>query len=108
MVVPQSSDAKPIPSEVTRRLVCQHLDERRLITTQLRVAGPLYHDIDVDVDLVVMSSADLKTVKNAVAQRLADYFHPLRGGVTAWVGPLAAPSKRCISDILIERDFPNF
>ncbi|NJN18630.1 MAG: putative baseplate assembly protein [Oscillochloris sp.] len=80
VLVPQSSDPKPVPSEVTRRLVCRYLDERRLITTRLRVLGPLYHDIDVDIDLIVIDDADLKTVKNAVDQRLTDYFHPLRGG----------------------------
>jgi predicted phage baseplate assembly protein len=79
-IVPRSSDPKPVPSAATRRRVCRHLDERRLITTRLRVRGPHYHDIDVDIDLVVDDGADLKTVKNAVDARLTDYFHPLRGG----------------------------
>lgn len=80
VIVPQSQDAKPVPSEVSKRLVCHYLDERRLVTTRLRVLSPLYHDLDVDVILKVMDDADLKTVKNAVFTRLTDYFHPLRGG----------------------------
>lgn len=80
VIVPQSSDPKPVPSEVSKRLVCRYLDERRLVTTQLKVLAPLYHDIDTYVSLTAMDDADLKTVKNMVYARLVDYFHPLRGG----------------------------
>lgn len=81
VIVPQSEEAKPVPSEAARQLVCRYLDERRLITTQVHVLGPPYHDIDLVLDVRALDDADLKAVKNAIADRLADYFHPLRGGV---------------------------
>jgi predicted phage baseplate assembly protein len=80
VIVPQSEDAKPVPSEATKHLVCRYLDERRLITTQVLVQGPQYHDIDVVLDVRARDDADLKEVKNAIDTRLSDYFHPLRGG----------------------------
>lgn len=80
VIVPQSQDAKPVPSEVARQLVCRYLDERRLVTTQLQVQGPHYHDIDVVLDVRATDEADLKTVKTAIDTRLKQYFHPLQGG----------------------------
>lgn len=83
VIVPQSADAKPMkpmPSEATLRLVCRYLDERRLITTRVTVAGPAYHDIDVVLDVRAHPRADLKTVKSAIDSRLREYFHPLRDG----------------------------
>jgi predicted phage baseplate assembly protein len=80
VIVPQSQEARPVPDEAARRRVCRYLDERRLITTQVRVKGPKYHDIDVIVDVRARADADLKEVKNAIDARLAGYFHPLRGG----------------------------
>lgn len=79
-IVPQSKEAKPVPSEVTRQLVCRYLDERRLVTTQVQVQGPLYHDIEMVLDVRATDDADLKAVKNAINARLQQYFHPLQGG----------------------------
>ncbi len=80
VIVPSSEDAKPVPSEVALDMVCRYLNERRLITTQVCVQGPPYHDVDVALDVRARDNADLKTVKNAIADRLEEYFHPLKGG----------------------------
>jgi predicted phage baseplate assembly protein len=80
VVVPSSQGAKPVPSEAALDLVCRYLDQRRLITTQVCVQGPPYHDIDVTLDVRARDNADLKAVKNAIAARLSQYFHPLQGG----------------------------
>ena len=80
VIVPSSEAAKPVPSQVSLDRVCRYLNERRLITTQVCVQGPPYHDVDVALDVRARDNADLKTVKNAIADRLAEYFHPLQGG----------------------------
>lgn len=80
VIVPQTEDAKPVPSEATKRLVCSYLDKRRLITTQVKVMGPPYHDIDVVMEVEARDDADLREVKNTIEERLTNYFHPLRGG----------------------------
>lgn len=80
VVMPQSSDPKPLPSEAMLRLVCRYLDARRLITTPLSVTGPRYRDFDVLLAVVTEPNADLRTVKNALGTHLGAFFHPLSGG----------------------------
>jgi predicted phage baseplate assembly protein len=80
VVVPRSAEAKPVPSEATLRRVCRYLDERRLVTTGLVVTGPDYHDVDVMVDARVRSSADLRTVRDAIESLIWGFLHPLSGG----------------------------
>jgi len=86
VILPETTDARPTPSEMSRRLVCQHLNERRLITTQVVVTGPTYHDIDIFLDVRASPDMDLKTVKIDLTKRIQDYLHPLRGGSagTGW------------------------
>lgn len=83
VVVPQSSDPRPVPTEAARRLVSTYLDRRRLVTTQLKVRGPIYHDIDVVIDIGAHPDSNLREVKEASIKRMEDYFHPLRGGPDA-------------------------
>ncbi len=80
IVVPDSEDPEPRPSEGTLRTVCAYLDQRRLLTTEVYVAPPSYQRVSVDVDVVAEDSADLAAVQRAVEASLLDYFHPLRGG----------------------------
>jgi predicted phage baseplate assembly protein len=80
IVVPDSPDPEPRPSEGTLRTVCAYLDQRRLLTTEVYVAPPTYQEVSVAVDLVADDAADLAVVQRAVEQSLLDYFHPLRGG----------------------------
>lgn len=80
VVVPDSDEDRPRPSEGTLRTVCAYLDQRRLLTTEVYVAPPTYQDVSVDVDLVADDSADLAQVQRDVERTLHDYFHPLHGG----------------------------
>ncbi len=80
VVVPDSDDPQPRPSEGTMRTVCAALDQRRLLTTEVYVAPPSYQEVSVTVDLVAGNAADLAEVQRAVERTLLDYFHPLRGG----------------------------
>jgi hypothetical protein len=80
VVVPDSDQPNPMPSEGTLRTVCAYLDERRLLTTEVYVAPPTYQQVTVQVDLVADGAADLAQVQRDVEQRLLDYFHPLKGG----------------------------
>jgi predicted phage baseplate assembly protein len=80
IVVPDTEDAAPMPSEGTLNAVCAFLNERRLLTTELFVTGPTYRTVTVSAELVVEDSADLAEVKEAALADLALYFHPLHGG----------------------------
>ena len=80
VVVPDSKDAKPMPSEGTLRSVCAYLDERRLLATELYVIKPNYQQIEVKGEVVVSNDADPAEVANAINSALTGYFHPLTGG----------------------------
>lgn len=80
VVVPDSDEAQPWPSEGTLRTVCAYLDQRRLLTTEVYVTPPSYQDVCVTADLVADDSADLAQVQRDVEARLLAYFHPLTGG----------------------------
>jgi hypothetical protein len=81
VILPEDKQETPQPSEEQLRLVCAHLNSRRLITTELYVVGPRYLTIDeLAVEVLVSRQMDLKAVGNALTQALLDYFHPLHGG----------------------------
>lgn len=81
VILPMNKEETPQPTEEQLRLVCQHLNQRRLITTELYVVGPAYLELaKLKAEVVVSRQADLKTVQEAVTGRLRAYFHPLTGG----------------------------
>ncbi len=80
VVVPDSKDPNPIPSEGILRTVCAYLNQRRLLTTEVYVIRPTYKQVSISVDVVVDDSADLAEVKDGIEKNLLAYFHPLTGG----------------------------
>jgi predicted phage baseplate assembly protein len=86
VVVPDSDDPAPVPSEGLLRSVCVYLQPRRLLTCELFIAPPVYQLVRVRADLVAGADADSAEVRQAVEDRLSNYLHPLRGGEngTGW------------------------
>jgi predicted phage baseplate assembly protein len=81
VVLPENKEETPQPSEEQLRLVCEQLNRRRLITTEVFVAGPRYVAVTaLSAEVFVSRQADLKAVQDALFSRLLGYFHPLRGG----------------------------
>jgi hypothetical protein len=80
IVVPDSDDPAPMPAEGTLKAVCDYLESRRLLTTEVYVLPPEYHLVCVRADVITSDSADLAEVKTGIETSLLDYFHPLRGG----------------------------
>jgi hypothetical protein len=80
IVVPDSTQMPPTPSEATLRTVCDFLDQRRLLTTEVYLSRPTYKHVEVAGRVIAAPTADLAEVKFAVQQTLLDYFHPLAGG----------------------------
>jgi predicted phage baseplate assembly protein len=80
VVVPDSDEAAPTPTEATLRTVCAYLNLRRLLTTELYVVRPTYREVSVHAEVVAKNSADLGEVKEGIEAELLEYFHPLKGG----------------------------
>jgi predicted phage baseplate assembly protein len=83
IVVPDSLSAKPVPSESTCAAVGSWLDQHRLVTSELYVAGPKYREVRVVVRVIVEKNAISSQVVKLLKSRLLAYFHPLTGGTDA-------------------------
>jgi predicted phage baseplate assembly protein len=80
IVVPDSDAAAPVPSDAMLRNVCEYLDARRLLTTELFVLAPRYVKVEVRAQVVVRDDADPGTAKEDIEKALQTYLHPLHGG----------------------------
>jgi predicted phage baseplate assembly protein len=73
---PQTLQPPPELIDEVRR----HLDERRLLGTNLVVDSPAYVGMAVEANVVVHRHASADRVRSQVAERLARYVDPLAGG----------------------------
>lgn len=81
IVVPRSTDARPMPSRELVDRVRSHLDARRLATAALYIVGPRYLQVDVEAEIVPVSLEAAGGLEGTVARALAAFLHPLTGGV---------------------------
>jgi len=85
-LVPHSRENQPQPSLEMRRMVQRYVAEHCANTVaapqHIFVAGPMYAEIDVLVDLVVEKIEASARVEQEARARLADFLHPLTGGTS--------------------------
>jgi hypothetical protein len=95
IIVPQAPPEveRPEPTEELLALVMDYLERRRPLTTRLRVVGPRYLPIKVNVDLRVWKRAldtrlisSVRQLETEIRARIRQYLHPLHGGSdgTGW------------------------
>jgi len=82
LVVPDSDAPNPVPGPATLALVCAHLNQHRLLTSEVYVIPPPYRKIQIEADIIAKPEADLSEIKRGVETGLTNYFHPLKGGLT--------------------------
>lgn len=80
VVIPESDNARPMPSEGTLETVCAYLNQRRLLTTEVFVAAPKYKQVKIEATVIAAPTADPATVKSSTEAALRKYLHPLTGG----------------------------
>lgn len=80
VIVPDGDAPNPTPSEATRRIVCAHLQQHRLLTSEVYIIAPTYRLVRIEADVAAARSADLAEVKRGLETALTRYFHPLDGG----------------------------
>lgn len=83
MVVPRFDAVRPrwpTPDRLFLRTVCEYLDERRLITTELYVRGPVYREIYLTIGVQVQAGHFPDIVRQAVRARMYEYLSALPPG----------------------------
>ncbi len=79
MVIPNGPDA-PEPDLTFLDAVCNYLDPRRLVTTEVYVRGPVYLGLNVSLGIDVVAGRDIAVVRQAVRDAVRQYLSPLVGG----------------------------
>jgi len=85
MIVPKFSSTRPDapePDALFLKAVCDYLDPRRLVTTELFLSGPEYQPIWVSVGINVVAGYNFSTadVREAVKQQIKDFLAPFSTG----------------------------
>ena len=92
IILPSNDEDTPLPSEAQLRAVCEYLEPRRLITTELHVAGPDYVGLShLTATLRIKQDADIKSVSDAAIEAVLTLLHPQRGGVDGGGWPFGEP-----------------
>jgi predicted phage baseplate assembly protein len=81
IIVPNSTEAKPIPSMELLQRVEDYIRDRLSPTVDLWVVGPDWLEVSVYVEVVPTSVEKATGVKAAVLSTLASFLHPLTGGL---------------------------
>ena len=67
----------PEPDRFFLDAVCDYVDERRLITTEVYLRGPNYRPIWISIGIDVLAGVSIATVREAVRTRITSYLSPL-------------------------------
>ena len=82
MVIPKYSATRPDapePDQFFLKAICDYLDPRRLVTTELFVRGPDYQPIYISVDISVVAGRNFSSavVRQSVTDRLKRFLAPV-------------------------------
>ena len=83
VVIPARDSAHPDaprPDALFLATICEHLEPRRVITTELHVLGPSYRGVWVTVGIEAVPSRAEGPVREAVEAEIRRFLSPLRGG----------------------------
>jgi predicted phage baseplate assembly protein len=81
----------PVPDGAFLQAVCDYLEPRRLLTTEIHVVGPDYQDLSVSVGFDMLPGKDVATVTQAINTAISTYLSPLSGGPAGTGWPLGKP-----------------
>ncbi len=78
IAVPYSLSGNPRPGARFKRLVCEHLNMHRLITTDLVVIDPRYVRVSVKAEITVGEGFKPNLVRDAVIEALDSFLSPIQ------------------------------
>jgi Baseplate J-like protein len=80
IIVPRSSDPKPLPSLELIDRVQSYLADRSIPTVTIAVVGPLYIRFNVTAEIATVSLQGISTIEQNIRSTLDRFLHPLTGG----------------------------
>jgi predicted phage baseplate assembly protein len=80
IVVPGSSDPKPLPSLELLELTAEYVRARQAANADVSVVGPVYVRVDVAMEVALASIENASEVERVIRGQLAAFLHPLSGG----------------------------
>ena len=83
MIIPKYDPvqpAAPMPNRNFLDTICEYLNPRRLVTTEVFLRGPSYRQIWISIGINVESGRSIAEVREAVKSRLLQFLSPLFGG----------------------------
>lgn len=87
----------PVPDRLFLDAVCEWLNPRRLVTTEIHVRGPVYVPVWVSVGITTMAGQMREVVQRNVQAAIREYLSPLVGGPP--VVPEFTPEADCLPDV---------
>jgi predicted phage baseplate assembly protein len=94
VVVPDTADRPPRPSPDQLEKVCEYIDSRRLLTSEIYIKGPEYLPVRVEAILEANPYAAFDLVENEAVQALNDALDPLVPERGATVKPGITPRRK--------------
>jgi predicted phage baseplate assembly protein len=84
----------PVPDQFFLRAVCEYLEPRRVLTSEVHVRGPEYVGVWVSIGITVVPGRDIATVREAVKAAVRLLLSPIFGGLegTGW------PLEKAVDD----------
>jgi hypothetical protein len=78
---PKQPDA-PLPDKLFIRTICNHLESRRLVTTEVFLRGPTYKAIWISagINVIAGKSTSIAEVREAVKKEIYRFLSPLPSG----------------------------
>jgi hypothetical protein len=80
VIVPQSTDLKPIPSLELVKRVQTYLEANAVPTVNITVIGPVYIQVSITAEISLQNLDRTREVDLALHQSLTRFLHPLTGG----------------------------
>jgi hypothetical protein len=67
----------PVPDQFFLRAICEYLEPRRVLTSEVHVRGPEYVGISVSVGITVVAGREIAPVREAVKNAIRAFLSPL-------------------------------
>lgn len=91
LVIPRNDPIQPEaprPDSLFLDTICEYLEPRRILTTELHILGPTYVPIWVSISVEVIATFSAGLVLDAVRQEILRFLSPLQGGYESNGWPL--------------------